>query len=333
MASSSTRKRGSKQFWPRVRAKKITAVVNSWDPKGLYNDKVQFLGFPVYKVGMTNIGVIDNFSHTLTKGTEINVPVTILEAPAVKVLSLRLFAQDEYGNLQVVKDYVVDVKDKNLERKLNLKKTTKISSVDEILKLASENDVEDVRVQVITTPSATTIGKKKPEVLEIGISGPSVEEKIKFAFEKLGKEVKISEVFNGGELVDSHGITTGKGFQGAVKRFGVKLTSHKSEKSRRHAGNLGAWTPSRVGHTVPLAGQHGFHERTEWNKWILKVSSNPEEINPKSGFRSYGIVKNDFILVKGSVQGPKKRLITLVRSQRPNKRYPKVAPQITYINN
>ena len=123
-----------------------------------------------------------------------------------------------------------------------------------------------------------------------------------------------------------------KGFQGAVKRFGVKLTSHKSEKTRRHAGNLGAWTPSRVGHTVPLAGQHGCHERTEWNKWIFKVSANPEEVNPAEGFRSYGIVKNDFLLVKGSIQGPKKRMVTLVRSIRPNGRYPKVAPQITYIN-
>lgn len=311
----------------------MTAVVNSWDPKGLYNDKAQFLGFPVYKVGMTNVGVIDNFSHTLTKGTEINVPVTILEAPAVKVLSLRLLAQDEYGNLQVVKDYVADVKDKNLSRKLDLGKTSKLPSVEEIIKFAEENVVEEVRVQVVTTPSSTTIGKKKPEIVEIGIAGPSIEEKIKFAYEKLGKEVRVSEVFNGGELVDSHGITKGKGFQGAVKRFGVKLTSHKSEKTRRHAGNLGAWTPTRVGNTVPLPGQHGFHERTEWNKWILKVSDKPEEINPSSGFRAYGLVKNDFLLVKGSIQGPRKRLVTLVRSARPNKRYPKVAPQITYINN
>jgi large subunit ribosomal protein L3 len=64
----------------------------------------------------------------------------------------------------------------------------------------------------------------------------------------------------------------------------------------------------------------------------LKVSSNPEEINNSCGFRAYGRVSGDFLLLKGSVQGPAKRMITFVRSIRPNKRYPKIAPEITYIN-
>jgi large subunit ribosomal protein L3 len=332
MAAPSTRKRGSKQFWPRVRAKKPQAVVNSWDSKILPKE-TNFLGFPGYKVGMTSIGVIDNFSHTMTKGSEINVPVTIVECPSVKVLSVRLYGLDEYGNLQILQEVSANLKDKNLSRKLDVqkKKTSKAPNADDLIKFAQENDVYDVRAKVVTNPSVTTIGKKKPEILEIGISG-NVEEKIKFAVEKLGNEIKLSDVFEGGELVDSHGITKGKGFQGAVRRFGVKYTSHKSEKKRRHAGNVGAWTPSRVLTTIPLPGQHGFHERTEWNKWILKVSSNPEEINNSCGFRAYGRVSGDFLLLKGSVQGPAKRMITFVRSIRPNKRYPKIAPEITYIN-
>lgn len=331
MGSPSTRKRGSKQFWPRVRANKTTAVVNSWNSKQLPKD-TNFLGFPGYKVGMTNIGLIDNFSHTLTKGTEINTAVTILECPPVKVLSVRLFGLDEYSNLQVVKEISAQIKDKFLDRKVSVqKKASEKSSVDELIAFAKENDVEDVRVKVVTTPSLTTVGKKKPEILELGVSG-SIEDKITFGLSKLGQEVRVSEVLNDGNLVDSHGITKGKGFQGAVKRFGVKLTSHKSEKTRRHSGNVGAWTPSRVLTTVPLPGQHGYHERTEWNKWILKISDKPEEINAVAGFNGYGLVKNDYMLVKGSLQGPKKRVVTLVRATRPNKRYPKVAPQITYIN-
>lgn len=330
MASSSTRKRGSKAFWPRVRAIKPTAVVNSWASKSLPKE-TNLLGFPGYKVGMTNIGLIDNFSHTLTKGTEINVPVTILECPPVKVLSVKLLANDEYGNLQIVNEVSAQVKDKHLSKKIDLaKKATKIPSAEELIAFAQENDVEQVRVRVSTSPSTTTIGKKKPEVLELAISG-SLEDQIKFGLSKLGTDVKISDVFEGGELVDSHGVTIGKGHQGAVKRFGVKLTSHKSEKTRRHAGNVGAWTPSRVLTTIPLPGQHGFHERTEWNKWILKVANNPEDVNRVEGFNKYGLVKGDYILVKGSIQGPKKRMVTLVRACRPNKRYPKVAPQITYI--
>jgi len=332
MAAPSTRKRGSKQFWPRVRSKKMTAVVNSWDPKGLYDKEAQFLGFPAYKVSMTSVGVIDNFSHTITKGTEINVPVTILEVPAVKVLSVRLFAQDDYGNLQVVKEVTADLKDKFLSRKITvMKKTSEKITAEDLVKFATENDVEDVRVKMVTTPSQTTMGKKKPEILEIGVSG-SIEARINFTMSKLGQEIKAADVFKAGDLTDSHAITTGKGHQGAVKRFGVKLTSHKSEKTRRHAGNVGAWTPSRVLTTIPMPGQHGLHERTEWNKWIIKISSNPEEINNVAGFRAYGKVKGDFLLVKGSVQGPSKRLVTLVKAARPNERYPKVAPEITYIN-
>ena len=331
MASSSTRKRGSKAFWPRVRAKKLTPVVNAWTSVTNLPKETNFLGFPAFKAGMTNIGVIDNFSHTLTKGTEIDMPVTILECPPIKVLSIKLLALDDYGNLQIVKEVSAQIKDKNLSRKLDIqKKAAKIPTAEELIKIVTDNDVRELRVKVMTTPSLTGIGKKKPDILELAVSG-SIEDQIKFSLEKLGKEVKVSQVIEAGTLVDSHGITTGKGFQGAVKRFGVKLTSHKSEKTRRHAGNVGAWHPARVLTTIPLAGQHGLHERTEWNKWVIKVDDKPEKINQVSGFRGFGIVRNDYILVKGSVQGPKKRMVTLVRAQRPNKRYPKVAPQITYV--
>ncbi len=330
MVAPNTRKRGSKQFWPRVRAKNTRAVVNSWDSKILPKE-TNFLGFPGYKVGMTNIGIIDNFSHTLTKGTQIDTAVTIVECPPVKVLSLKLVGIDEYGNRQIVKEVSTTIKDKHLVKKIDVqKKSGKMPSAEDLVKFATENEVYEVRAKVITTPSTTTIGKKKPEVMELGVSG-SVEDGINFVLPKLGTEVKINDVFNGGELVDSHGITKGYGHQGAVKRFGVKLTSHKSEKKRRHAGNVGAWTPSRVLTTIPLPGQHGYHERTEWNKWILKISDNPEEINRAEGFRGYGLVKNDFLLIKGSLQGPSKRMLTLVRAKRPNKKYPKIAPEVTYI--
>jgi large subunit ribosomal protein L3 len=331
MAAPSTRKRGSKQFWPRVRANKLTAVVNSWNSKQLPKE-TSLLGFPGYKVGMTNIGVIDNFSHKKTKGLEVNVPVTIIECPPVRVLSVKLYSRDELENLQIAREYGAQVKEKYLSRKTSTpKKTQKVPSVDEMVSQAKDVVAEEVRVKVMTQPHTTTIGKKKPEILELAVSG-SIEDAIAYAHSVLGQEVKASDMFKGGELLDVHGITTGKGHQGAVKRFGVKLTSHKSEKKRRHAGNVGAWTPSRVPHTVPLPGQHGMHERTEWNKWVLKVDSNTELVNVKGGFRHYGEVRGEYMLIKGSVQGPVKRLVTFVRATRPNKRYPKVAPEITYIN-
>ena len=64
----------------------------------------------------------------------------------------------------------------------------------------------------------------------------------------------------------------------------------------------------------------GYHTRTEFNKMILKIGNNPSEITPKSGFPHYGILKNDYIILKGSVPGPVKRLVklrTAVRNKTP----------------
>ena len=329
--SPSTRKRGSKAFWPRVRAKRTYASPNSWDSKILPND-TNLLGFVGFKVGMTHIGTIDNFSHTITKGSEIVSPVTIIECPPIKVLSIKFLAYSENEEFNCVREISEIIKDKYLQRKIDIqKKVSKKTKVEEEIEFAKKNFVKQIKIKISTNPQLTGIGRKKPEILEIGVSG-TIEEQITFALEKLGKTIKILDVFKGGELVDIHSVTTAKGFQGAVKRFGVKLTSHKSEKKRRHAGNVGAWHPARVLTTIPLAGQTGYHKRCEWNKWILKVSTDGNEMNPSSGFKKYGKVKNDYILVKGSIGGVKKRLITFVRSLRPNKRYPKIAPEITYIH-
>ena len=307
------------------------ARVGSWSSKQLPKE-TSLLAFPGYKSGMTSVGLIDNYSNTPTKGTEVNTAATILECPPVKVMSLRLFALDEKGNLQIVKEVNANLKDKNLSRKVDLpKKAPQVPSKEELLEFAKENNVEDVRVKLVTQPALTSIGKKKPDILESGISGSSVEENLEYAYSILGKEIKVGDILAGGEQMDSHAVSKGKGFQGAVKRFGVKLTSIKSEKKRRHAGNIGAWTPARVFPSTPLPGQHGYQIRTEWNKRVLKVSDNPEEINPASGFKHYGFVKNDYLLVKGSLQGPCKRLVTLVRAVNPNERVPKVAPEITRI--
>ena len=73
MGSPSTRKRGSKGFWPRVRAKSFRSKINSWK-SNIEPQKTNLLGFVGYKFGMTHIGVIDNFSHKLTKGSEIVIP-------------------------------------------------------------------------------------------------------------------------------------------------------------------------------------------------------------------------------------------------------------------
>ncbi len=130
-------------------------------------------------------------------------------------------------------------------------------------------------------------------------------------------------------FIDVVSVTKGKGWQGPIKRFGLSKQRRKATGKVRHVGTLGPFHPPYVMYTVPQAGQMGFHKRTELNKWVLKIGENPDEINPPSGFPHYGIVKNDYIIVKGSIPGSKKRL---VRFRWALRRRDIVEPKLTYIS-
>ncbi|MBW2983677.1 50S ribosomal protein L3 [Candidatus Woesearchaeota archaeon] len=310
---------GSLQFWPRKRAKRIYARVRS----KISSKEAKPLEFAGYKVGMTHLAVTDNRPKSTTKGEEIIYPVTIIECPPIKTSSIRFYKNTTAGS-KLCSEVFSEKLDKELERKLRVKSVKK--KVDDV------KDFDDIKVSVHTNPKLTTIGKKKPEFFEICIGG-SKEDKLKWAKENLGKEININDVFQGGQQIDVHAVTKGKGYQGPVKRFGIGLKHHKSEKGVRRVGSLGGWKAQ--GHfmwKVAHAGQMGYHQRTEYNKWILKIGTKPEEINTKSGFVRYGLIKNPYIIVKGSILGPSKRLIRFNSAIRGNRLVPKEAPSITYIN-
>ncbi len=92
---------------------------------------------------------------------------------------------------------------------------------------------------------------------------------------------------------------------------------HAKEK-RRHTGTLGQEEPGKVRPTVPQAGQLGFQRRTEVNKRIVKIGDG-KEIAPKAGFNRYGTIKTSYVMLKGSIPGPKKRLVMLRAPIRPKK--------------
>ena len=75
----------------------------------------------------------------------------------------------------------------------------------------------------------------------------------------------------------------------------------------------------------------GFHNRTEFNKRIMLMNGDVDRINPKAGFKNYGFVKGDYLLLKGSIIGSAKRLIKLRKTARDTD-YPEEAPQITYLH-
>ncbi|MCX6671098.1 MAG: 50S ribosomal protein L3, partial [Euryarchaeota archaeon] len=133
-------------------------------------------------------------------------------------------------------------------------------------------------------------------------------------------------------MLDTIAITKGKGWQGTVKRHHVKLLLHKNSKHRRMIGTAGSWHPSWVQATVPQAGQMGYHQRTEYNKRVLKIGENGEEITPAGGFPNYGVIRNSYIIIHGSIPGPVKRLIGMRDAVRYQRGVKFQKAEITYIS-
>ncbi len=116
-------------------------------------------------------------------------------------------------------------------------------------------------------------------------------------------EIK-ADIFEVGDKVDATAITKGKGFQGAVKRLGQHRGPMKhGSKFHRHQGSNGsATTPGRVLKGKGMPGHMGSVQRTIQNLEIVRVDA-----------------ENNLLLVKGSVPGPKKSLITIKESVKASK--------------
>jgi large subunit ribosomal protein L3 len=182
-----------------------------------------------------------------------------------------------------------------------------------------------------TMPRATGI-KKIPDVMEVGLGGRTPSDKFEFARGILGNEIHIGDVFLPGEVIDIVAITKGKGFQGPVKRWGIKIRNRKTDDARRNPGTLGPWHPHQVMWTVPLGGQTGYHQRTEFNKRLLRIGTSDDSVEPRGGFLRYGSLSGDYVILAGSTPGPTKRLLNLRKASRPWKVLPEEAPNLTEIS-
>jgi large subunit ribosomal protein L3 len=277
---------------------------------------------------MTHMTMVDDSPGSVTKGHEISVPVTIVETPPVRVFCLRAYRNTPYGK-EIAGDAFMEKIDEKIRKALTLPKKPDADALKRIE--AQADSVSDVHVLAFTTPSLCGFGKKSHEVLEIAVGGKTPKEKLEFAKGLLGKEVKVSDVIKDGEFVDAIAVTRGKGWQGPVKRFGISMQRRKATNKYRHVGTLGPWHPARVMYTVPMAGQMGYHNRTEQNKRVLRVGEAKDRITPDGGFLNYGVVKNDYVVVKGSLPGPAKRLVRLRKAMRMPGAKP-VKPEIKFVS-
>lgn len=305
-------RRGSLAFSPRKKAKKPIARIRSWRDDG---EEPKIQGFAGYKAGMTHIIAIDERPNSLTSGMEIAVPVTIIETPPMRAVAIRAYTDNGYYGSKLMTEVWADHDNDHIEHALD------------------DGAVDEIRVIVQTMPHLVSgIPKKKPDVMEVPISGGDIAAQFEYARSIIGEEYHITDVFDEGGFIDVAAITTGKGTQGPVKRWGVQLQKGKHSRTgkRRHIGNLGPWTPSYVRRTVPQTGQTGYYQRTEFNKHIIKIGTDGMEVTPDGGFIRYGIVRNGYVMLRGSTPGPVKRLIRMRPSIRG--KMPSGVPAIIHIS-
>jgi large subunit ribosomal protein L3e len=184
-----------------------------------------------------------------------------------------------------------------------------------------------VRAICHTQPTLGNLqGQKRAHILEVQVNGGDVAGKVDFATKLFEQQIPVDTVFDEQESIDVIGVTKGKGNEGCTTRWGTGRLARKSHRGLRKVACIGAWHPARVSFQVPRAGQNGYHHRTEMNKKIYKIGKSLEEdpnnamtendltekaITPLGGFPHYGIVDQKYLMLKGCVVGPKRRVLTL----------------------
>jgi len=204
---------------------------------------------------------------------------------------------------------------------------------EEIKKLTENCTV--IRVLAHTQIKKIGLRQKKAHLAEIQINGgKTIADKVAFGYDLFEKSFPVSTVFTKNDMIDVIGVTKGKGFAGVISRWGVTRLPRKTHRGLRKVACIGAWGPHKVSFSVARAGQQGYHHRTQINQKIYRIGAackdkegklvepnastaqdlTAKSITPLGGFVHYGNVDEDFVMLKGGVIGPVKRVITLRKS-------------------
>merc|ERR1712135_95922 len=191
-----------------------------------------------------------------------------------------------------------------------------------------------IRIIAHTQMKLLPLRSKKSHIMEIQVNGGSISDKVDYARSMFEKPINVDSVFAKDEVIDIIGVNKGKGEKGVTSRWHTKKLPRKTHKGLRKVACIGAWHPARVAYSVARSGQKGYHHRTEINKKIYRIGKGYHKkdgvliknnasteydttdkcINPMGGFPHYGMVKQDFVMIKGYCIGPKKRVLTLRKS-------------------
>jgi len=331
---------GSLGFLPRKRATRHRGKVKSF-PKDDQTKAPHLTAFLAYKAGMTHILRDVDKPGSKAHKKEVVEAVTVLECPPLVVVGVVGYVETPQGLRALTTVWAQHLNDEVRRRFYkNWYKSKKKAFTRYAKKYADgqkEIDTELNRIkqycQVVRLIAHTQIkkvrvGQKKAHMMEIQVNGGDIAAKVDFAVGYFEKQVPVDAVFAMNEMIDVIGVTKGHGYEGVTTRWGCTRLPRKSHRGLRKVACIGAWHPAKVQYSVARAGQNGYHHRTEMNKKIYRIGKaeaadkggstefdlTEKGINPVGGFPHYGLVREDFIIVKGCVVGPRKRVVTLRKS-------------------
>merc|ERR1712051_150405 len=213
----------------------------------------------------------------------------------------------------------------------NQKKWTEAKSSQEAQINKIKKYCQVIRLIAHTQMKLIPLKQKKAHIIELQVNGGDSAAKVDFAKGLFEQQIPINKVFADNDNADCIGVTQGHGRKGVTSRWGTKKLPRKTHRGLRKVACIGAWHPARVSYTVARGGQKGYHHRVEINKKIYRIGAGyktengkliknnastatditDKSINPLGGFPHYGEVKNDFLMIKGSCMGVRKRALVL----------------------
>ncbi|KAK1323858.1 60S ribosomal protein L3 [Acorus calamus] len=253
-----------------------------------------FLG---YKAGMTHIvREVEKPGSKLHK-KETCEAVTIIETPPMIVVGVVGYLKTPHG-LRSFKTVWAQHLSEEVRRRFykNWYRSKKKAFTKYSKKYETEEGKKEIHAElekmkkycsIIRIRKMKGLKQKKAHLMEIQVNGGTVAEKVDYAYKFFEKQVPVDAIFQKDEMIDIIGVTKSKGYEGVVTRWGVTHLPRKTHRGLR-----------KVACIVKA----------------LHKTSTEKDVTPMGGFPHYGIVKDDYILIKGCCVGPKKRVVTLRQS-------------------
>jgi len=323
-------------FLPRKRTRKHRGKIRSF-PRDDASKPCHLTAFAGFKAGMTHITRDVHRIDSRLHKKEVVEAVTIIETPPMKCVGFVGYIETVKG-LRALGTVWTNTLATEVQRRFY--KNWYHSKKKAFKKYAGKKDQQETTEKRIIkycpiiraichtqVHLMNNLRTKKAHIMEIQVNGGNAAQKVKFCKDLFEKDVKVDQVFDKQETIDVIGVTKGKGFTGVTKRWGVRKLPRKTHRGLRKVGCIGSWHPSKIQYSIPRAGQSGYHHRTETNKRIYRIGQGArhgatnnastendlteKNITPMGGFPHYGIVRDDYIMIKGCCIGTKKRTLCL----------------------